>query len=69
MKQNKPHKIKLTQRMSYKEVCSVLGLDEKKSDQLWEILKTSSVSEINKGNRVVDIMGYDNYILFKKWYY
>lgn len=69
MKTKKRAGKKLTQKMSFTEVCSVLGVNDNDIITLWHIVKSSNSATLNRANQVGDIMGSENLELFRKWLY
>lgn len=65
----KPTKKKLTKSMSFVGACRALGVNESDITSLFDIVKSSNSATLNHCNRVVDLIGYDNYILLRDWLY
>lgn len=59
----------LTQRMSFHDVCKAMNVKEENIPVLWEIINTTTEDTLNQSNRCRNIVGIDNYQLFRKWLY
>lgn len=62
-------KIVLTKNMSFVAACRTLGVDENNIVVLFDMVKHSNSATLNHCNQVVDLIGYEKYIILKKWLY
>jgi len=66
---SKVAKIRLTQKMTFAEVCEALKINADKIGLLWTIIQTTNSATLNQSNKCREIVGDDNYETFRKWLY